>query len=597
MGSRTEKVIRYIFYILLFFSFLYMIVCWGIMPSERRENRQCENLDADWYRILNDGSKVPVEVPGKCDAEWGEQVVITTTLPDNVYEDAVLCFRTSKQEMEIFIDGKERMRYSTKDTRLFGKTSISVYMLVPLSESDSGKELTVYFSSESSYAGVIRPVYYSDVFGVWNKLIGENVPLLFYAVIILVFSLISIVISAVLYALSKKRFYLDFLGWAVLIIAVWLLCQSPLRQLYFENISLASSIAHLMLLLVPFPISIYINSVQNFRYNKFYMAVSLAAFADWIFCVGMTVANIFEYSEVQYINLSLYGVLMLGVVVTMLRDNKRGYIREYSLIAYGLIGLVAMAALQIAESFRRDVVMNGGYICLGVVCVVIMASITSIRSFVHSQREQLELQDEVTRKELKIESLTYQAMMTLAQTIDAKDTYTKGHSIRVAEYSRLIAQRAGMDGNQQIQIYFMGLLHDIGKIGIKDEIINKPGRLTDEEFAIIKSHSTIGFDILKSMTEISNIEYGARWHHERYDGKGYPDGIKGEEIPEYARIIAIADAYDAMSSNRSYRKAMPQEQIREEIVKGKGKQFDPILADIMLQLIDEDVNYDMRQKD
>ena len=143
----------------------------------------------------------------------------------------------------------------------------------------------------------------------------------------------------------------------------------------------------------------------------------------------------------------------------------------------------------------------------------------------------------------------------------------------------------------------MGLLHDIGKIGIKDEIINKPGKLTDEEFAMIKSHPAIGYDILKNMTEVENIEYGARWHHERYDGTGYPDGIKGEEIPEYARMIAVADAYDAMASNRSYRGAMPQEVIREEIVKGKGRQFDPVFADIMVQLIDEDVNYDMRQKD
>ena len=99
------------------------------------------------------------------------------------------------------------------------------------------------------------------------------------------------------------------------------------------------------------------------------------------------------------------------------------------------------------------------------------------------------------------------------------------------------------------------------------------------------------------MTEIPNIEYAARWHHERFDGKGYPDGIKGEEIPEFVRIIAIADSYDAMASNRSYRKALPQEVIKEEIEKGKGKQFDPVLADIMLQLIKEDVNYDMRHKD
>ena len=110
---------------------------------------------------------------------------------------------------------------------------------------------------------------------------------------------------------------------------------------------------------------------------------------------------------------------------------------------------------------------------------------------------------------------------------------------------------------------------------------------------VIKNHPVIGYDILKAMTEIPNIQYGARWHHERYDGTGYPDGLKGEEIPEYARIICVADAYDAMTSKRSYRSAMSQDRVRSEIENGKGKQFDPIIANVMLEMIDEDTEYNM----
>jgi putative nucleotidyltransferase with HDIG domain len=199
-------------------------------------------------------------------------------------------------------------------------------------------------------------------------------------------------------------------------------------------------------------------------------------------------------------------------------------------------------------------------------------------------------------KDLKIENLTYQSLETLASTIDAKDKYTNGHSNRVANYSREIARRMGKDEAEIIAIYFMGLLHDIGKIGIRDDIINKTSRLTDEEFMVIKNHPTIGYNILKNMTEIPNIEYGARWHHERYDGKGYPDGLKGEQIPEYARIICVADSYDAMTSTRSYRAVMPQEKVRNEIENCKGKQFDPIIAQIMIEMIDEDINYTMKEK-
>ena len=593
----TERIIRYIFYILLSFTLLFFVFCWTHMPSEGSDNRQCEELEVDWYRILEDGSRVAVSVPGKCDASRGEKVVITTVLPGEISEGTVLCFWTSKQDMDIFIDGQKRFGYSTEDTRWFGRTSVSVYLLVPLKEADSGKELRVAFSSDSAYAGVMNPVYYSTVFGIWNRVIGENVLLLFCAIIMLVFSLGSIIISLVLYMLSGKKFYLDYLGCAVMLIAAWLLCQSPLRQLYFENISLAGTMAHLVLLLINFPISIYINSVQKFRYNRFYMMLSIVALLNWIFSVVMIVSGYMLDSDVQYINLTLCLVLIAGVIVTIIRDWQIGYVKDYQLSVVGIAGLVLMSILQIAEYVNRESVINGGFICVGVIFVISMAIVEAIREFISTQKEQRALQKEVNQKALKIEKLTYQAMMTLAQTIDAKDTYTKGHSTRVAEYSKMIAQKMGKDEDYQIAIYFMGLLHDIGKIGIKDEIISKSQGLTGEEFAMIKSHPVIGYDILKNMTEIENIEYGARWHHEKYDGTGYPDGIKGEEIPEYARIIAIADAYDAMASNRSYRNVMPQADIREEIIKGKGKQFDPYLADIMVQLIDEDVNYDMRQKD
>lgn len=196
----------------------------------------------------------------------------------------------------------------------------------------------------------------------------------------------------------------------------------------------------------------------------------------------------------------------------------------------------------------------------------------------------------------KQEKISMQIVTALSGAIDAKDTYTNGHSTRVAEYSREIARHAGLSEEKQNEIYMMGLLHDVGKIGIPDAIINKPAKLSDEEYAIIKTHPVMGAGILKNITEFPKLATGARWHHERYDGKGYPDGISGEEIPLEARIIAIADAYDAMSSKRSYRGVLPQDIIRAEMEKGKGTQFDPVFAEIMIAMIDEDTDYQMREK-
>lgn len=202
---------------------------------------------------------------------------------------------------------------------------------------------------------------------------------------------------------------------------------------------------------------------------------------------------------------------------------------------------------------------------------------------------------EVMEQHKKIEKLFMQIVMTLSDAIDAKDTYTNGHSTRVAEYSREIARRAGLSKKEQEDIYMIGLLHDVGKIGVPDAIINKTARLTDAEFAVIKKHPSRGAEILGNISEFPQLAVGARWHHERYDGRGYPDGISGEAIPLEARIIAVADAYDAMSSTRSYRASLPQAVIHGELEKGAGTQFDPKLAAIMLAMIDEDTDYQMRE--
>lgn len=226
-----------------------------------------------------------------------------------------------------------------------------------------------------------------------------------------------------------------------------------------------------------------------------------------------------------------------------------------------------------------------------------------VRHILELIRLQTSLEHEVERKteeivahQIRVERLSTQIIMALSGAVDAKDTYTNGHSTRVALYAKEIAKRAGVSDEEQNKIYIMGLLHDVGKIGVSDSIINKPARLTEEEYEVIKNHPVLGARILKNISEFPELVTGARWHHERYDGKGYPDGLSGTDIPEEARIIAVADAYDAMTSRRSYRDVLPQEKVRREIEEGRGKQFDPGFADIILSMMDEDRDYKMREQ-
>ncbi|MCR4579708.1 MAG: HD domain-containing protein [Treponema sp.] len=200
------------------------------------------------------------------------------------------------------------------------------------------------------------------------------------------------------------------------------------------------------------------------------------------------------------------------------------------------------------------------------------------------------------RKSESVYRMFGQTSEALATAIDAKDKYTHGHSTRVAEYSLKIARSIGKSEEECQKVYFAALLHDVGKIGVPDNIINKDQKLTDEEFAQIKLHPIYGDLILSQIRESPYLSLGAHYHHERYDGRGYPTGLSGEAIPEIARIIAVADSYDAMTSKRSYRDPLPQQKVREEIYKGIGTQFDPLYAKQMIKLIDLDSAFIMQER-
>jgi HD-GYP domain-containing protein (c-di-GMP phosphodiesterase class II) len=175
-------------------------------------------------------------------------------------------------------------------------------------------------------------------------------------------------------------------------------------------------------------------------------------------------------------------------------------------------------------------------------------------------------------------------LQALSGSLDAKDRYTRGHSERVSLLGGMIARAAGLGEEAATRYELAGTLHDIGKIGVPDAVLCKPGKLTDEEFALIKRHPRIGYEILKPIPSVRDLLPGVLHHHERWDGRGYPDGLEGEAIDPMARALAIADTFDAMSSNRAYRSARSRDEVLAEIEKCRGSQFDPDLAGVFLSL-------------
>jgi len=190
-----------------------------------------------------------------------------------------------------------------------------------------------------------------------------------------------------------------------------------------------------------------------------------------------------------------------------------------------------------------------------------------------------------------LEKTHFETIMAFTEALEARDQYTAGHSRRVMEYSNSIGQRMKLDKQDIEDLKRSALLHDIGKIGIPDVVLNKQAKLTDEEYGVIKSHPEKGAAILKYIKSFKDLVPSVYHHHERFDGDGYPDGVKGKAIPLYARIIAIADTFDAMTSRRSYRKELSFRMALSELERNKGIQFDPDIADIFIEILQESPFY------
>ncbi len=263
-----------------------------------------------------------------------------------------------------------------------------------------------------------------------------------------------------------------------------------------------------------------------------------------------------------------YSILFVVLFYTPIRRSMAAYYSDtfmsrFPLIFIGLTVFTLIAMVQYHRMALRDI------------------------AYTERLNAEVEKQTSIARERAeRLEEVNEEVEEMLALTIDAKDRYTNGHSFRVAAYSEAFARRLGLPEEECRSIRQEAMLHDVGKIGVPDEVLNKPGRLTDEEFGRIKSHTRIGGSILKQSSVMQGAADVAKYHHERYDGSGYPDGKKGEEIPLHARIVSIADAYDAMRSDRIYRKGLDPETIHRELTRCRGTQFDPAMMDAFLEMAD-----------
>ena len=399
------------------------------------------------------------------------------------------------------------------------------------------------------------------------------------------------VIGAVL-TIRKKQIALFHIGTFAICISLWILCESSMRQLYMKDLSIGFYLTMSSLSLACTPLLLFFNEMQFNRYHRVYYsaaAVNLAA-SMLFFLLQITHTLDYMYTlKFMQAEMALTAVILLCTVIHDLKEKNPTYLGRAFIAGIGALALAAL--IEIVNLWRSLNNPRGQLAGLGLFLFLVSLTYTAVRALAMQMKTQ---QDEVLASKVETEEMGIQLVTTLVNAVDAKDPYTNGHSNRVAMYAKEIAKRDGKSERYQNRLFYMAIVHDIGKIGIPDQILQKPGRLSDEEFSVIKTHPLQGFEILSDAAQIPWIVIGARWHHERYDGKGYPDGLAGEQIPEEARIITVADAYDAMTSDRAYRSRMDQKKVRSIIEEGKGTQFDPHFADIMIQMIDDDKEYNLK---
>lgn len=580
------RIPRIIFYIAMIAILVVFIAAEIVYPSERAETSQEKNLiyHGTFVWEKEDGTQEKIAVPGKYEVPAGETMTIVTMFPNN-YKDTSIAIRSSLQSVRFYVDGKLRTEYDTANTRPFGKDSASRYVFCPTYTRDAGRELKIELTSNTAnYSGVVNPVYSGDKADIWAFVFRSNGMESLIALFILFTGIITILFSFALRITYRTKFDIEYLGWCMLMGATWMIGESKLRQLWIPNVSILAALCFIIVMICPLGILLYVDTVQKSRYHRIYRWIELAACINFVVSVTLQLTGKADFIEALPASHVVLSVTFVAIFVTFIRDMLHGGSRGYHLALVGMvIALVSVLIEMVSVYFV--VTISGLFIGIGLVILLFLNLIRTVRSVRNLER--LRQKKELESRRRQTERISLQTIKTISVTVETKNVYTNGHSQRVADYSALIAGALGWDDKRINNLRNAAYMHDVGMIGIPDSIVNKPTRLTEEEYAIIQRHTLIGADILKDITLIEHVAEVAHYHHERYDGTGYPEGLSGEEIPIEARIVAVADSYDAMNSKRIYRNALEKEKIIEELESCSGTQFDPVIAELFVRLIRE----------
>ena len=505
-------------------------------------------------------------------------VYISNTLPDDIENGMNLCLRSSMNDTFIYIDGAIRASYSTNNYYDISYHLPSAYIFCDLSKEDAGREIVIKTFLKST--GALNDVNYGYPGTIYYQIHENGKYVVFIGFIMLAIGIITIITYLIF---SKKTItpeYLLYIGELTTTLGLWLLSETRLRQWLFASQVPTGVFAYITIELVGVFACLYFDSVQEKRYHRIYRICEAASLSVLSVNSLLAVTKLCDYYRTLIFSHIVSGVIIIISIATIVSDIRQKQARNYRAIIVGMALFILSGFVEMIHFYTNRQAGLGFYIAIGMIILLLSTIGQIFTNDIRKNRERFRDQERFALRTLE----------AFAGSIDSRDEYTGGHSYRVAEYAtklaRAVADIYHFSEADLLEIHHIGLMHDIGKIALPDSILRCSGKLTEEEFSLVKQHVVIGEQLLISLKHSETLLDGVRSHHERYDGTGYPDGLSGEDIPVIARILAIADSYDAMTSERIFREPLSGAMAKAEIIACSGSQFDPMLADVFCKLID-----------
>lgn len=608
---RTFK--KIILGMIIFLCAIVGLISYGFHVNDMTLSKgEVKSFDEGWSLRIGDVEQSIDSFPYIGESQANEVVIMKNNVPREYFGQTIF-FLSADKNVVVRMDGEEIYSFGRDNEYLFGRTPGSIVNFVDIPLMGDGDIEIEMVSPYPNYATYLAPIRVANRDVAILQVLKENMFNLFCSVIMLFCGILLLALGILQKKFRNSSGGATIMGALMIGASFYYAIETKILHIWYGNQNVYSFFVFAFLMCMPIMLITYYMEAEDCWKKRKYQILLGLGYGNMIVQLLLQLTDIVDLINMAFVShfLILISIVMviLGFLVKFKESSKKELKQRYFLEVLALLIICIGNGIDMLRNYTIKIGDFGKYSRYSFTVYGIILVVLSMRRIIHSisiedRVNQTNLEKEVEEKtkalrdaQKKTTDILWETISALSNMVDAKDRYTSGHSKRVAEYSRMLARHMGLSEKEQEDIYMAGLLHDVGKIRIPDDIINKPGSLTDEEFNYIKLHPVTGYHILKGISNSASIAIGAKYHHERYDGKGYPNGLKGTNIPQIARIIGVADAYDAMASNRSYRNALPQDVVRGEIVKGRGTQFDPEVADCMLKLIDSDTGYRMRQTD